>query len=60
MPNNARQGNYTLSIEGRLPTGELTFSEHRSIIFQQKAVSIIVQLEKPDYRHESICKKIFL
>ena len=54
MLNNIRQGNYTLSIEGKLPTGELTFSEVRGIIFQQKAVSIIIQLEKPDYRHESI------
>lgn len=54
MPNNVRQGNYTLRVEGKLPTGELTFSDQRSVIFQQKAVSIIIQLERPDYRHESI------
>lgn len=54
MPNNVRQGNYYLRVEGKLPTGELTFSNQSTIIFQQKAVSIIVQLERPDYRHEAI------
>jgi hypothetical protein len=58
MPNNIRQGNYKLRIEGKLSTGEMTFSEEKSIIFEQKAVSILVQLERPDYRHESICKLI--
>jgi hypothetical protein len=41
-------------VEGKLPTGEMTFSEEKTIIFEQKAVSILVQLERPDYRHESI------
>lgn len=56
MPNNIRQGNYHMRIEGKLETGEIAFSEYRSIIFEQKAVSILVQLERPDYRHESIRK----
>ena len=58
MPNNIRQGNYRLRVEGKLPTGEMTFSDERLIIFEQKAVSILVQLERPDYRHESICNFI--
>lgn len=56
IPTNARQGNYRLRIYGKLPTGEVTFSEEKSIIFEQKAVSIFVQLEKPDYRHETIIR----
>ena len=56
MPNNVREGNYYLRVEGKLPTGETTFSDQKTIIFEQKAVSIIVQLERPDYRHESILR----
>ena len=58
IPNNIRHGNYRLRVEGKLPTGELKFSEEKQIIFDQKAVSIIIQLDRPDYRHESICKYI--
>jgi hypothetical protein len=32
----------------------LKFVNESALIFQQKAVSIIIQLEKPDYRHEGI------
>ncbi len=56
MPNNARQGNYFLKVEGKLTNGELKFSDEKAIIFEQKAVSIIIQLEKPDYRHSNIRK----
>lgn len=56
MPNNIRSANYYLRVEGKLPTGETTFSDQKTIIFEQKAVSIIVQLERPDYRHESILR----
>jgi hypothetical protein len=56
MPNNIRQGHYRLRVEGKLQTGELKFSNESQIVFQQKAVSIMIQLERPDYRHESICK----
>jgi CD109 antigen len=56
MPNNVRQGNYKLRIEGKLETGELTFSNVSYLIFQQKAVSIIIQLEKPDYRDLSVLR----
>jgi hypothetical protein len=56
MPSNIRQANYYLRVEGRLTTGELKFSNQSTVIFEQKAVSIIFQLERPDYRQESICK----
>ena len=56
MPNNIREGKYKLRIEGKLPTGEMVFSEEKDLIFDQKAVSVLIQLEKPDYRHESVCE----
>ena len=55
IPNNARQGNYFLRVEGKLKNDELKFSDEKAVIFEQKAVSIIIQLEKPDYRHSNIC-----
>ena len=55
IPNNIRHGNYRLRVEGKLPTGELKFSDEKPIIFDQKAVSIMIQLDRPDFRHESIC-----
>ena len=56
MPNNIRQANYYLRVEGKLPTGELKFSNQSTVVFEQKAVSIIIQLDRPEYRQESICK----
>ena len=56
MPNNIRQANYYLRVEGRLPTGELKFSNQSTVVFEQKAVSIVIQLDRPEYRQESICK----
>jgi CD109 antigen len=56
MPNNIRQGNYHIRVEGKLPTGELKFHNVSNIIFQQKAVSILIQLEKPDYRQEALLR----
>lgn len=56
IPNNVRQGNYKIRVEGKLKTGELKFSNVSNLIFQQKAVSIIIQLEKPEYRHESLLR----
>jgi hypothetical protein len=56
MPNNIRQANYYLRVDGRLPTGELKFSNQSRVVFEQKAVSIIIQLDRPEYRQESICK----
>ncbi len=53
MPNNIREDSYFIRLEGRLPTGELTFSNESSVIFEQKAVSIMIQLERPDYRHNT-------
>lgn len=56
IPSNVRQGNYRLRVEGKLSTGELKFSNQSEIIFQQKAVSVLIQLDRPDYRHESILR----
>jgi hypothetical protein len=56
MPNALRPANYRLRIEGRLKTGEILFSEERQLIFEQKAVSIIIQVEKPDYQHDMMSK----
>lgn len=56
MPNNIRHSQYYLRVEGKLPTGEMKFSQVKPIVFQQKAVSIIIQLDRPDYRHEQISK----
>ena len=56
MPNNIRQARYHLRVEGLLATGEIKFSNHSDLIFQQKAVSILIQLDRPDYRHESILR----
>ncbi len=59
MPNNIRQGQYFLRVEGKLPTGEMKFSDVKPIIFQQKAVSILIQLDRPTYRAESIRRHFF-
>ena len=58
MPNNIGQANYRLRLEGKLPTGEMAFSDEKKLIFQQKAVSILVQTDKPDYRHENWSKNL--
>jgi hypothetical protein len=56
MPRSLRPANYKLRIEGRFVTGEVLFSEMKILIFDPKAVSIIVQLEKPDYQHDAMRK----
>lgn len=56
MPNNVRQGNYRLKIEGKLPNGEIKFNDEKPLIFDQKAVSILIQLEKPDYNQEVVLR----
>ncbi len=60
MPNNIRHDQYFLRVEGKLPTGEMKFSDVKPIIFQQKAVSILIQLDRPDYRHEAISKCVLI
>ena len=37
-----------------MPNGELKFSLEKPILFQQKAVSILIQLEKPDYKQDTL------
>jgi CD109 antigen len=56
MPNNIREDTYFIRVEGKLSTGEMTFANESIIIFEQKAVSIIIQLERPDYRHQSMLR----
>ncbi len=56
MPSNVRQANYSLRVEGRMPTGELVFSNQSEIIFEQKAVSILIQLERPDFRQDAVLR----
>jgi hypothetical protein len=51
MPNNIRHDEYFLRVEGKLPSGELVFSNQSLLIFEQKAVSIIIQLNKVDFKH---------
>lgn len=59
LPQNIKQSNYYLRIEGKLSTGELKFSNTTQLLFQQKGVSVLIQLEKPDYRHETACETPF-
>jgi len=54
IPNNIRQGTYRLTLEGRLLSGELKFYNVSQLIFEQKAVSILIQLDRPIYRHETV------
>ena len=49
-----------MRVEGKLQTGELKFSETKSLIFDQKSVSIIIQLERPDYKHDVTCIYIYI
>ena len=54
MPKNLRYGTYRLTMEGNLPTGEQKFYNVSQLIFEQKAVSILIQLDRPVYRHETV------
>jgi hypothetical protein len=54
IPNNIRQGTYRLTLEGRLLSGELKFYNVSQLIFEQKAVSILIQLDRPIYRQETV------
>jgi hypothetical protein len=54
IPKNIRNGTYRLTVEGNLFTGERKFSNVSQLIFEQKAVSILIQLDRPIYRHETI------
>ncbi|CAM4768224.1 unnamed protein product [Rotaria magnacalcarata] len=54
IPNNIRNGTYRLTIEGKLLTGERKFYNISQLIFEQKAVSILIQLDRPVYRHETV------
>lgn len=54
IPNNIRSGTYRLTLEGKLITGEQKFYNVSLLIFEQKAVSILIQLDRPAYRHETV------
>ena len=54
IPNNVRTGTYRLTLEGKLLTGEQKFYNVSQLIFEQKAVSILIQTDRPTYRHETV------
>jgi hypothetical protein len=54
MPTNIRHGTYRLTIEGRLTSGERKFYNISELIFEQKAVAIFIQLDRPIFRHETV------
>ncbi|CAF1113861.1 unnamed protein product [Adineta steineri] len=54
IPKSIRYGTYHLTIQGTLLTGEQKFSNISQLIFEQKAVSILIQLDRPVYRHETV------
>jgi hypothetical protein len=56
IPDNVRGGTYRLTLEGKLLTGEQKFYNVSQLIFEQKAVSILIQLDRPVYRHETVVK----
>ena len=54
IPNNIRRSTYRLMIEGKLLTGEVKFYRVSELTFEQKAVAILIQLDRPVYRHETV------
>jgi hypothetical protein len=54
IPNNIRNSTYRLTVEGKLLTGERKFYKISQLIFEQKAVTILIQLDRPIYRHETV------
>lgn len=54
IPNNIRSGTYRLTLEGKLLTGEQKFYKISQLVFEQKAVTILIQLDRPIYRHETV------
>ena len=54
IPNNVRSGTYRLTLEGKLLTGEQKFYNISELIFEQKAVTILIQMDRPVYRHETV------
>jgi hypothetical protein len=54
IPKSIRNGTYRLTIEGITLTGERKFYNISQLIFEQKAVTILIQLDRPIYRHETV------
>ena len=54
VPKSIRNGTYRLTIEGITLTGERKFYNISELIFEQKAVTILIQLDRPVYRHETV------
>lgn len=54
IPKNIGRGTYRLTIEGKSLTGERKFYNISQLIFEQKAVSILIQLDRPIYRQETV------
>ncbi len=56
MPNNIDQDEYYLKVYGKLSSGEILFSNETVLVYDQKAVSLIIQLERVDFRHEGLLR----
>ncbi|CAF0729389.1 unnamed protein product [Didymodactylos carnosus] len=54
IPPNARMGTYRLTLVGKLSSGEQKFYNQSELLFDQKAVSILIQLDRPVYRQETV------
>jgi hypothetical protein len=54
IPNNILHGTYRLTLEGKLLTGEQKFYNVSQLIFEQKAVTILIQTDRPAYRQETV------
>jgi len=54
LPRSIRRGTYRLTVEGKMSTGEIKFHNVSQLIFEQKAVSILIQLDRPIFRHETV------
>ncbi|KAI3381185.1 hypothetical protein SNEBB_008612 [Seison nebaliae] len=49
MPANSENGTYRLRIRGMKLNGDVVFTDERHLQFEQKAISILIQLSQPIY-----------
>ena len=54
VPNNIRNTTYRLTIEGKLLTNKRKFTGILELTFEQKALSIFIQHDRPVYCQETI------
>lgn len=53
VPRNLRNTTYRLTVEGLTPSWDRKFVNTSELIFEQKAVAILVQLDRLIFRHET-------